>query len=234
MSRKLVPLPEGIPSSMELPSGPSRWAINWSDEPPEGATKLTDTLCPAVPSKASRPIFPALVKFTNDAVPSVAVPVTATSATVCPAGGTKRNPDDVALPSEFSTVTCPVPVLPGTVVVKDVLVEPDTAISVLPRRARSLIDCVSKCVPVTLRASPGAAIVGENPVTVGGGAFGPTVNVCVPVFVVVPTFTEIGPVVAPVGTDVMISVSVEAATVAAVPLNLTVFEDGVELIPCHR
>jgi len=43
------------------------------------------------------------------------------------------------------------------------------------------------------------------------------------------TVTEIGPVVAPNGTEVVILVVVEAVTILSVPLNSTVFSEGTPL-----
>jgi hypothetical protein len=61
---------------------------------------------------------------------------------------------------------------------------------------------------------------------------GRTVKGVLEVAVVEPTVTEIGPVVAPVGTLTSKVVVVAERTVAATPLNLTSFADGVALKPC--
>src|SRR5256885_14610478 len=52
------------------------------------------------------------------------------------------------------------------------------------------------------------------------------------VAVLSPTFTEIGPLVAPMGTDTLKLVELAENTVAVTPLNLTVFAVAVLLKPC--
>jgi hypothetical protein len=86
---------------------------------------------------------------------------------------------------------------------------------------------VSNFVPVTVTLAPVAAPPGVKPVMVG--AVPPTAKVATLVFVVLPTLTEIVPVVAPAGTVVTICVVVDEVTVAVVPLNFTVLSDGVGL-----
>ena len=81
----------------------------------------------------------------------------------------------------------------------------------------------SKLVPVMAMVAPCNAIVGEKPVMVGGAAFGCTVKIALLVALPAGEVTVIGPVVAPVGTDVTSWFDVAAVTAAAVPLKLTLF-----------
>src|SRR3989449_7426708 len=76
--------------------------------------------------------------------------------------------------------------------------------------------------PAITRALVGAAVSVKSPVA-------PTVNVrlAVPREVV----TTSGPVVAPIGTVVVIWVAVTVRTTAARPLNVTVVEPGSKLVP---
>jgi hypothetical protein len=81
---------------------------------------------------------------------------------------------------------------------------------------------VSKFVPVMVTAVPATPIVGVKPVMVGRPDPPTTKDellVALPPGVVM----AIGPVVAPPGTVVVIFVLVAAVTVAATPLNVTVF-----------
>jgi len=80
----------------------------------------------------------------------------------------------------------------------------------------------SKLAPVMLTAVPAIPIVGENPVMVGAPV-GPTVKFVLLVAEPAGVVTAIGPVVAADGTLVTICVAVDEVTVAAVPLNFTVF-----------
>ena len=81
----------------------------------------------------------------------------------------------------------------------------------------------SKLVPVIAMVAPGLARVGEKPVIVGGAGFGCTVKIALLVALPAGAVTVMGPVVAPVGTDVTIWFDVADVTVAAVPLKLTLF-----------
>ena len=81
----------------------------------------------------------------------------------------------------------------------------------------------------------GAAIVGLKELIVGAGIAASTVNAEELVALPLPlTLTAIGPVVAVAGTVVVISVFDDEITVAAAPLNVTVFCPGVELKPEPR
>jgi hypothetical protein len=70
--------------------------------------------------------------------------------------------------------------------------------------------------------APTAPLVGVKLLITGVG----TVKFVALVPVIPFTVTEIGPVVAPNGTEVVILVVVEAVTTLATPLNSTVFADG--------
>ena len=69
---------------------------------------------------------------------------------------------------------------------------------------------------------PATPIVGVNPVIVGAPGV-PTTNAVLLVADPAGEVTLIGPVVAPAGTEVTIRVAVAEVTVAATPLNVTVF-----------
>jgi hypothetical protein len=86
-----------------------------------------------------------------------------------------------------------------------------------------------KFVPVIIMEAPMAPLPGLKLVIVGVG----TVKFAELVPVIPLTVTEIGPLVAPKGTEVVILVVVDAVTTAAVPLNSTVFNEGVllKLVP---
>jgi hypothetical protein len=84
---------------------------------------------------------------------------------------------------------------------------------------------VSNAVPVTVTKVFAAPDAGLNPVIVGAPAT-VTVNGCALVAVDAPTVTEIGPVVAPLGTMALIEPLVAEFIVATVPLNITVLFAG--------
>jgi hypothetical protein len=85
---------------------------------------------------------------------------------------------------------------------------------------------VSKFVPLTVSAVPDTAVPGVKLVMVG--AFrDATVNAVALVSEPAGAVTPIVPVVAPEGTVTTSFVAVAVVTVAAVPLNVTVFDDGV-------
>ena len=99
----------------------------------------------------------------------------------------------------------------------------------MPVASTSLIAVVSKPVPVTVTDPPMEATPGEKLVIEGPP--GPTVKDPDDVPVPPGAVTLIVPVVAPVGTVATIFVAVEETTVPTVPLNLTVFCEGVALKP---
>jgi hypothetical protein len=89
--------------------------------------------------------------------------------------------------------------------------------------ARSFATVVSKLVPLIVTAVPAAPIVGVKEVIVGAPDAAETLNEVALVAEPVGLVTAIGPVVAPLGTLVTISVLLAESTVAAVPLKVTVF-----------
>lgn len=83
-----------------------------------------------------------------------------------------------------------------------------------------------KCAPVIITVAPIAPLVGLNPVISGVGKI---VKLEALAIVTPLTVTEISPVDASAGTVVVMVVEVEDETLAGVPLNLTLFSDGVVL-----
>jgi len=85
--------------------------------------------------------------------------------------------------------------------------------------------------PVIVTIAPTGPLEGLKIVIVGAGGVTVKSDVLVPVCPA--TVTDIAPVVAPVGTEVVILVAVDAVTTAVVPLNLTVLFAGVasKLVP---
>jgi hypothetical protein len=135
-----------------------------------------------------------------------------------------------------------VPVTPFTVTVIGPVVVPDCTTAVIlvvvaavtealtPLNSTSLLDnVVLKFVPVITTGAPIAPLLGVKLVMVGVG----TIKFAELVPVIPLTMTEIGPEVAPNGTEVVILVVDDAVTAAAVPLNVTVFSEGVllKLVP---
>ena len=142
----------------------------------------------------------------------------------------KKSPLLVALPTGVITVMCPEPAPEGTLVSSVVLVP-----AVFPALVRLNFVLLfwkagSKFVPVIVTAVPTVPIVGEKPVMVGDSE-SPTTNAVALEALPVDVVTDIGPVVAPAGTLVTISVAVEEVTTAVTPLNFTVFCPGVTLKP---
>ena len=82
-----------------------------------------------------------------------------------------------------------------------------------------------KFVPVIVTVAPTRPFVGLKPDMVGPDELTVKLPELVPVRPL--TVTAIGPVVAPVGTEVVMLVALLAVTVATVPLNLTVLFAGV-------
>lgn len=97
--------------------------------------------------------------------------------------------------------------------------------------SRSLAGVRSKFVPVTDSAVPASAIVGVKLVTVGVPLVAVTVNGVDVVAVPNGTVIDIGPVVAPAGTETTSFDVVAEIIEAAVPLNVTVFCAAVALKP---
>ena len=153
------------------------------------------------------------------------VPVMVTIAPIGPlgvkaviAGGTIKFVALVAVFPATSTVIFPDVAPDGTVVVMPVAVLAVTVVSV-PLNLTVLAEgVVLKLVPVMITVVPTNPEVGVKPVIVGVVAV-LTVNGVALVAVLPDTVTVIGPVVAPVGTVVVILVAVLAVTTASVPLN---------------
>jgi hypothetical protein len=114
------------------------------------------------------------------------------------------------------TLICPVVAPDGTAVTIDVLVELETTAVVPLNLTILLVVVVSKPVPVMVTVVPAVPLVGVKLVIDGI-----TVKFDDEVAVWLLTVTLIGPVVAPDGTVVTISVLVELVTTADVPLKLT-------------
>src|SRR5262249_2496517 len=96
--------------------------------------------------------------------------------------------------------------------------------------ALSLATVVSKLFPVIVTEVPAAPIVGVNAVIVGAPvAPAETLNEVALVADPIGLVTAIGPVVAPLGTLVTISVVLAETTVAAVPLKVKCFCTAVAL-----
>jgi hypothetical protein len=121
----------------------------------------------------------------------------------------------LAMP-ETATTTFPVVAPVGTVVTIFVVVQV-VAVAVVPLNLTVLVPCGDpKFVPVIVTEAPTAPVVGDKLVMLGA-----TVKL-MPLLATPLAFTTTFPVVAPVGTVVVILVALQAPTVAVVPLNLTV------------
>jgi hypothetical protein len=114
------------------------------------------------------------------------------------------------------TVICPVVAPDGTAVTIDELVELVTT-AIVPLNMTVLsVSVVAKPAPVMVTVVPEEPLVGEKLVIAGI-----TIKLDADIADWPLTVTRIGPVVAPDGTVVLISVLVELVTVADVPLNVT-------------
>ena len=125
------------------------------------------------------------------------------------------------------TVTAMGPVVApiGTVVVILVVVDAVTRVGVPLNVTVLLLGVGLKFVPVMITVAPVAQLVGLKLVIVGDG-----IVKFVALAPVIPfTVTEIGPVLAPKGTVVVMLVPDDAVTTASVPLKRTVFSPGIEL-----
>jgi hypothetical protein len=154
-----------------------------------------------------------------------------TSFAVKDGGGMKKSPVLTTFPEGAVTVICEEVAAVGTVAPILVAVEEETKASVRLNRTALFAGVIEKFVPLTVTAVPGVPIVGLNPVIVGAEDAAVTVKDAVLVAEPPGAITWIVPVVAPLGTLVVICVEVEAVTVAVTPLNLTVFWLGVALNP---
>jgi hypothetical protein len=134
----------------------------------------------------------------------------------------------VAVTPATSTVIGPVVALAGTEVDMLVVVDPETEASV-PLNLTTLFPGVAlKLVPLMVTFAVTAPLVGVKPVMVGA-AVTVKLEALVVVTPVPATSTLIGPVVAPIGTEVEILLVVDALTLASTPLNLTTLLPGVAL-----
>jgi hypothetical protein len=154
--------------------------------------------------------------------------VTATSEVVKPGGGTKKSSVLVAVP--FAVVTEIFPELPNVGTLVEILVEVAelTRVFVIFSLVLFFVAVVSKFVPVTVIPVPLVPMVGEIAEIVGVAADVTVKDVSLETEFP-ETVTWMTPVVAPLGTVVVILVAVEAVTVAAVPLKVTVLLAGVAL-----
>ena len=120
----------------------------------------------------------------------------------------------------------PVAAPEGTEVV--ILVDEDAVtVAEIPLKVTELLaGVVLKFVPEMVTVAPSAPLAGVNPVKVGVGA---TVKLFVLKIVMPFRVKEILPVVAPIGTEVVILVAVEAVTVAATPLKVKMLSSGIAL-----
>jgi hypothetical protein len=124
----------------------------------------------------------------------------------------------VPAPAEVVTEIGPLVAPAGTVAVtcESLTTENDAAV---PLNFTKLAPV--KLAPVTVTDVPAAPLAGENDEIVGAAATVDTVKLAVLVPVPPALVTEIGPVVAPVGTVAVTCVSLLMVNVAAVPLNFT-------------
>ncbi len=123
----------------------------------------------------------------------------------------------LATPLAFTT-TFPVVAPLGTVVVMLVALQVPT-VAVVPLNVTEPLPCVApKFVPVIVTAAPTAPVVIERLVMLGAAT---TVKL-LPLLLTPLAFTTTFPVVAPLGTVVVILVALHVPTVAVVPLKLTV------------
>ena len=143
-------------------------------------------------------------------------------------GEGKRVKLPVLVPVTPFTVTeiGPVDTPDGTVAVILVAVAAVTVAATPLKNSTSLLPIVVlKFVPVITIEAPTAALLGLKLEMVGVG----TIKFAELVPVIPLTVTDIGPAVAPKGTEVVMLEVEEAVTTAVVPLNFTVFSEGVLL-----
>ena len=164
------------------------------------------------------------------------VPLIVTDVPTAPAAGekpemvgtTEKLVELVAVCPPTVTVIVPLPDAPlGTVTVRLVEVEAET-IAVTPLNLTVLFEGVvpSKFSPVMVTVDPTAPEAGVKLEITGAATKEEALVADCP-----PTITEIVPVVVPLGTVTVRLVEVDAETVAATPLNLTVLFERVALYP---
>jgi hypothetical protein len=137
----------------------------------------------------------------------------------------------VPLPKGVATEIRPEVAPVGTAVAIVVVVEEVTAACMTLNLTSLLAGTASKFVPVMVTAVPGVPVVGVKFVIVGAPLLAVTVKAVGLVAELVTLMTLIGPVVAPEGTVVLISVPVADVTVARIPLKMTMFSVAVVLKP---
>lgn len=138
---------------------------------------------------------------------------------------------DVLSPGTPFTETEILPVIApaGTITVRLVVEDAVTRAATPLNVTLLLVEVALKLVPVKITVAPTAPLFGVKSVIVGVGTMK-----LVELLPVIPlNVTEIGPVVAPTGTVVVILVVVEVVTTLEMPLNFTVFSDGtlLKLVP---
>src|SRR6266542_321424 len=185
----------------------------------------TLTRCPIAPSKRTRPILPGLVIGTVRlaASPYDMRPVNSTSAGVNPEGGMTRSLALTAVPAGVAIVILPDVAAPGIVVAIDVVEAVDTLANAMLSNNRLFDRTVSKLVPEMVSPVNGDAMAGVKPVIVGAPVAAATVKLLLAEPSGEVTATWPTPNAAPEGTLVTICVAVDEATVAVVPLIVTVF-----------
>jgi hypothetical protein len=186
--------------------------------------------CPAVPSKTTSAILFAVVIFAVKLLPPIVIrPVDCTSAATKGAEGIKKSAVLVTLPRDVWTEICPDPVPVGTVVLMVVEVEEVTFVIAPLNRTIWLVAVASKFVPVIVTAAPTVPTVGVKFVIVGAPTAPVTLKATELAAEPAGVVTLIRPEVAPAGTVAVNELAVAVVTVAAVPLNVTVFWLGVGL-----
>jgi hypothetical protein len=193
------------------------------------ALMLSPTRWPATASKTTRPICPAVPRVAVLASPRAMRPVNPTSVVAYGGGGMKRSVALVPLPAGVATFRRPDAVPPGTwiPIVVEVAVSTRTPVTFAVTRFDVRVD--SKLVPVIETVVPATATPGVKLVMVGTPPLLTTVNDMALVAEPKGVVTPIGPVVAPAGTVTMRRFDEAEVTVAATPLNVTVFWPGVAL-----
>jgi|SRR6266851_3523490 len=141
---------------------------------------------------------------------------------------------EVAVPEGVLTLMRPDPVLDGTSAVSALAVPDESAAYATLKRVRSFESAVSKFVPVMVTDVPATPAVGVNPVMLGARLPVVTTNELELVEEPAGAVTPIAPVVAPAGTLTTNCVVVAPETVAATPLNVTVFWLAVAEKPLPR
>lgn len=153
-----------------------------------------------MPANVSIPRFPAVGIATVVAVPELTRCATDTLLVVYGDGGMNRSPALVVLPAGVARVTGPEPTPEGTVIAREV-VEPELTLAFLSEFTvvRSFRYDAAKFVPETVTELPGIPTLGEMPL-MAGLVDARTVKLLELDADPSGTVTEIGPVVAPLGT----------------------------------